>query len=344
MPHSHPVSLKDIAELAQVSVMTASRVLANKGHVSPAKMAAVRAAAEQLGYQPNPMVQQIMSEMRRGRANAFIGTIAFLNSSSHEEDWQKLPYLRPSRDGARQRAISTGFAFDDIWINQPGWSPARTLSVLQARGIRGLLVVPGSDPKQFKFDLSTFALASFGGLAFDLPIHQVLPDHFYNYATCYRELWNLGYRRIGFFAPDYELSVSGEESLGGYLSAQWHSPVANRVPVGAGSKNWETSEKVFKQWVHDVRPDAVIANYNQVDRWLNELGLDIPRDIGLAHPGLAADVEGWAGIDADLFEQGAQAVNLLTAQIFRNEHGLPEKPKRITIKGRWAPGKTAVAH
>jgi LacI family transcriptional regulator len=341
MPAVRSVSLKDIAALAGVSTMTVSRVLGDKGHVSPAKQQAVREAAKRLGYQPNPVVQQIMSDLRRGRAHAFRGTIAFLNSSPEENSWHTLPYLRPCWDGARQRAEETGFAFDDIWINRPGWSPARTHGVLKSRGIRGLLVVPGSSPEQFRFPLEDFALASFGGLAFPLAIHEVLPDYFHNYATCYRRLWDLGYRRIGLFAPQYELAISGEESLGGFLSAQWRSPARNRVPVGSYSPNWGQAEAAFKEWVREVRPDAVIANYNQVRRWLLEIGLSCPKDIGLAHPGLAEDVEGWSGIDADLRAQGAQAVDLLTAQIFRNEQGIPSQPKRLTIRGTWTAGRTA---
>jgi LacI family transcriptional regulator len=340
MPEARSVSLKDIAALAGVSTMTVSRVLGAKGQVSEAKRAAVRAAADRLGYQPNPMVQQMMSDLRRRRAHAFRGTLAFLNSSTTEEDWRRLPYLRPCWEGARRRALESGFAFDEIWINRPGWSPARTHGVLKSRGIRGLLVVPGSTPEQLAFPLQEFALASFGGLAFPLAIHQVLPDHFANYGTCYRRFWELGYRRIGLFAPAYELAISGEESLGGFLSAQWRSPQKNRIPVGSGSVNWTSSEDAFKKWVLHTRPDAVIANYNQVRRWLTEIGLICPRDIGLAHPGLAEDVEGWSGIDADLHAQGAQAIDLLTGQIFRNEKGLPYQPKRLTIRGTWVDGRT----
>lgn len=343
MPDARSVSLKDIAALAGVSTMTVSRVLGGKGQVSPEKRSAVQSAAQKLGYQPNPMVQQIMSDLRRRRAHAFRGTIAFLNSSCEEDDWRRLPYLRPCLEGARSRAKESGFAFDEIWINRPGWNASRTHAVLKARGIRGVLVVPGSNPEQFTFPLDDFALASFGGLAFPLPIHEVLPDHFHNYAFCYRQLWDLGYRRIGLFAPRYELAISGEESLGGYLSAQWRSPANNRVPVGSDSANWAESEIPFKRWVRRARPDAVIANYNQVRRWLSEIDLECPRDIGLAHPGLAEDVEGWSGIDADLHAQGAQAVDLLTAQIFRNEQGLPKQPKRLTIRGTWVASRTTCA-
>ncbi len=340
MPSERNVSLKDLAAAAGVSTMTVSRVLSGRGLVSAERRAAVEAAARRLGYRVNPLVRRMMSELRRNGSGGFRGTVAFLNSSRREEDWREMPYLRPSWEGARQQAAAAGFAFDEIWINAPGWTPARTHAVLRTRGIDALLVVPGSNPHQVAFPLDEFALASFGGLAFDLPVHQVLPDYFFNAGLCYRRLWELGYRRIGLFVPNYERRMTDDASVGGYLAAQWESHPRARLAVGTHPENWQSSESAFKRWVRQTRPDAVIATYNEAGRWLRELGLQIPRDMGLVHPGLADDVAGWSGVDPDHYAQGAQAVDLLTAQVFRNERGLPRQPKRTTIKGRWVEGST----
>jgi LacI family transcriptional regulator len=340
MPSERNVSLKDLAAAAGVSTMTVSRVLSGRGLVSAQRRAAVEAAARRLGYRMNPLVRRMMSELRRGGGGSFRGTVAFLNSSQREADWREMPYLRPSLEGAKAQAAAAGFAFDEIWINAPGWTPARTHAVLRTRGIDALLVVPGSNPEQVAFPLDEFALASFGGLAFDLPVHQVLPDYFYNVGLCYRQLWELGYRRIGLFVPHYEQRMTDGAGVGGYLAAQWELRSRHRLEIGTHPENWQSSETAFKRWVKQTRPDAVIATYNETGRWLRELGLEIPRKIGLVHPGLAGDVAGWSGVDPDHYAQGAQAVDLLTAQVFRNERGLPRQPKRTTIKGRWVEGTT----
>jgi hypothetical protein len=41
------------------------------------------------------------------------------------------------------------------------------------------------------FDFSGFAPAFFGGLSFELPVHQVLPDYFHNDSMRFNELWQL---------------------------------------------------------------------------------------------------------------------------------------------------------
>lgn len=345
MSASSSVRLKDVAQRAGVSIMTASRVLADHAGVSPASREAVQRAARELGYQPNPMIRRVMSELRRGRSHAVTATITFLNTGSTESDWRTLPYLRPAWEGARERALASGFAFDELWISAPAWSARRTEGVLAARGIQGLLVVPGTDPAQLTFPLDDFALAGLGGLTFDLPLHQVLPDHAHNYAQCYRQLWALGYRRIGLFVTDYDLRLGQHEQLGGYLSARWCTPAAHPVAVGgADAANWQVAEPTFKHWVRHERPDAVIANHSAAAGWLADLGLRPPDDIGLVHAGLAADVAGWSGIDPDLRTQGAHAVDLITSQLLRNEFGPPPRPKRLTLRGTWVAGRTTRPH
>lgn len=53
-------TLKDVAELAGVGLGTASRVVSGKGSVSPATMAKVRAAIDQLGFQPSHAARSLM--------------------------------------------------------------------------------------------------------------------------------------------------------------------------------------------------------------------------------------------------------------------------------------------
>ena len=55
------VTLNDVAAVAQVSTITASRVLRGLTNVSPDLAARVRAAAERLGYVPDPAARALAS-------------------------------------------------------------------------------------------------------------------------------------------------------------------------------------------------------------------------------------------------------------------------------------------
>ncbi len=334
------VSLRDVASKAGVSPMTASRALSGRVKVSEAKRQAVLDAAKQLGYQVSPLVRSVMSEMRRQKVNTFSGTLAFLNTSNDESSWHRLSYNRAYLEGAHKQAKAAGFILDEIWIGGSDWNPATTRRVLVSRGIRGILIPPGGTKQQMGFDFSGFAVAAFGGLPFDLSAHQVMPDYFHNYAMCFDELWKLGFRRIGLFTPEYDLTSSGQEVVGGFLAAQWRKPRKYHIPVGHDSANWQAAESNFLRWLDRHRPDAIVVNYGPALHWLEKRGIQVPGEVGIAHPGLAQDVDGWSGIDIQRQLQGAHAVDLLTAQILRNESGLPAQPKRVIIGGKWVNGKT----
>ena len=70
-------TLKDVAQMARVSEMTASRVLRGKGEASPYTCDRVRDAAKTLGYVPN----QIAGSLSSNRVN-LIGVIVPSVSSS----------------------------------------------------------------------------------------------------------------------------------------------------------------------------------------------------------------------------------------------------------------------
>jgi len=61
LPPKRPLTLRDVSEASGVSEMTVSRVLRNKGDVSPATRQRVQDAAKQLGYVPNKIAGALAS-------------------------------------------------------------------------------------------------------------------------------------------------------------------------------------------------------------------------------------------------------------------------------------------
>ncbi len=52
-------TIKDVAELAGVSIATVSRVMKGARNVSPKALAAVNSAIQQLDYHPNALARQL---------------------------------------------------------------------------------------------------------------------------------------------------------------------------------------------------------------------------------------------------------------------------------------------
>ena len=98
------------------------------------------------------------------------------------------------------------------------------------------------------------------------------------------------------------------------------------------------------------KPEVVVSSIlflPHVHAALKSAGHKVPGDIGLIslstgpHPGEAGvDAVVVTGVDPMARQMGIAAVNQLTAQLFRNERGLPEFPNCTTIPTQWVEGET----
>lgn len=89
------VTLKDVAEQAEVSVFTASRALSGEGGVSPQAMERVQHAADELGYVVNELARALRGSKSRmlgvltaDIGNAFFGTLVqAIDTTAYREGW-----------------------------------------------------------------------------------------------------------------------------------------------------------------------------------------------------------------------------------------------------------------
>jgi LacI family transcriptional regulator len=96
----------------------------------------------------------------------------------------------------------------------------------------------------------------------------------------------------------------------------------------------------FGRWIERQRPDVVITIGPTVGTWLKELGLRVPRDIGLANVDVALDTPGTTGIDQSPRIIGAAAIDLLISLIHHHERGVPAVPRVTKVQGTFFAGKT----
>jgi LacI family transcriptional regulator len=75
-----------------------------------------------------------------------------------------------------------------------------------------------------------------------------------------------------------------------------------------------------------------------VDRWVAELGMSVPQDVGLVHLDCSNETGGLSGINAQPEVIGAAAVDLLVGQLHAYEYGIPRREKIISVSGHWTPG------
>ncbi|MFF1380580.1 LacI family DNA-binding transcriptional regulator [Streptomyces sp. NPDC058308] len=206
-PRSGQPTLRDVAERAGVSAMTASRVLRDDPQVLPATRERVRAAAAALGYRPN----EVARSLRLGRGTGLVGLVV---TNLANPFYSRLALGVDSvvaRHGLKTVIGNTG--------QDPG-AERELVADLLARRVDGIIAVPaGADQRHLAAaaaDGVPVVLASRPpeGFAADC----VLVDDFGGAHAATARLLARGHRRIGFLGSPPAV-YTGTERLRGYAAA-----------------------------------------------------------------------------------------------------------------------------
>lgn len=330
------ITIRDVAAAVGVSVSTVSRALRNDPCISQARREAIQSRAQQLGYRPNPLVSALMAQVRPRRHAHHPVAIAILqcyprNQTSFSEYYEQ---------GIRERAEMFGYRIEPLFLDDLSSLGRRLDRVLDARGIRGLIVLPV--PAGVVLDAFSYErlAASTVDPSLKRPhLHRASSDYFQGMTTALERLTTMGYKRIGFVIAATEAVRIGDLWLGAYLRWQLTLPPKQRLAVHMPRQN---TRQAFTEWLRREKPDALVSNEPPyLLEWLAAAGVSIPHDIAYAclggqHDGLTA------GIDQHEVQVGWTAFDLVVSQLNRNEYGLPTVPQMVLVEGVWVDGPTAV--
>ncbi|MGI5950701.1 MAG: LacI family DNA-binding transcriptional regulator [Brooklawnia sp.] len=262
------VRIDDVAREAGVSIATVSRVLNGKGRVNPQMTELVRAAAERLGYRPNVLAQ--------GLATGEYRTIGVVVPDLGN------PYFTDILSTIVADAADDGFR---VVISDARGSASDELNAcLQYRPyVDGLIVV---SPRMSAADLAVLAAEQLPVVLVNrhepgIELPAVLADTRSATVELCRHLAELGHRRVAYIAGP-ESSWQNSERLAGLDDARelgiTSVVIASEGTIQAGH---DAAEQAL-----GANPTAILA-FNDlaaigVMTRLNELGLQVPRDISVA--------------------------------------------------------------
>lgn len=324
---SSRVTMRDLAAVAEVSVMTVSYALRNSPEVSAAERARIQAIAGQLGYRPDPLLSHLMAHLRTHRAPKSSGNLALLTMLDAE-------FVRRLIAGATQRAGQLGYALDRIDLRTVKNTAALTRTLV-ARGVAGIVLAPVEDPGFYRdlLDWSKFAAVAMTYSIVNLPVNRVVAHHYENAIRTFARLKERGFKRIGLaMTPDMEFRAN--HSYSGAYSRRGPIEGDTLLPILLLDEDRRTA---VPRWFKEHKPDAVVlANSNHYRESI------VPHVAAttLKHVAFAcldyAPRDRIAGID-QLFETiGGRAVDDVVAQILRSERGLRSNPTVTMVEGIWA--------
>lgn len=332
------IGIKDVAQLAGVSVGTVSNVLNRPDSVSRAKRDLVQQAIAQLGYVPNNAARQLKAGISRD-----IGLIVV--------DTQNPFYGTMSR-AAESAAEELGLG---VFVANSGGRPNREefyLSQFEQQRCRGILVTPTAT------DLTSHDLIAERGsriVLVDTEHHPtyccVSADDFFGGKLAVSHLLELGCQRIAVFGGPARFSQVTARLAGAQAAAAGHPEVSldyyepEEMSILAG-------RELLKQALEaqTPRPDAIFAMNDMLATGVLQAALmrddvDIPTDIALIGYDdidfCANAIVPISSIRQPSAAMGRWAVKLLETEI---AEGVPHKHRSITLEPELVARQSTLGH
>lgn len=331
------VTLLEIARRLGVSKTAVSLALRGKPGLSATTNARILRLAHELGYAPNPVSAELMALVRAKRHKTGAQTIAFINTFMDPTLLRRIPGFAAFVTGAEKRAPQFGYAVEVFEARAKGMSGERLAGILQARGIRGILVGPrwAMEP-ELQFPWERFAVVLVGEAESGPHLHRVCNHHVHGCATALSRLAAKGYRRVGVildraqeekYRYDYILGVEQFRRTDGH---------GVKVEILLYDKR---DDAVLEKWIRSNGFDALVSLSDEIVPMWERMRTDGGRDLGYAN--LSTTPGGrWSGINQHTEEIGAASVDMLRGLLLDGERGTAQRPRILLIEGDWIEGET----
>jgi LacI family transcriptional regulator len=336
------ITMREIATLAGVSVMSVSRALRHGRQVAPEVRARIQEIAEKHGYQPDPAMTALCSYRLRMRPPSAHTAVAYLTTNNTRGGYQADSIMLDAFNGAQQRGAELGYRVEPVWFNELTRRGLSATEVLLARGFKGLIVakLPSIDLDVW-MNWQKFSCVAIGYSLRKPALHFVASHLFQVMLLAFAKALEHGYKRPGFLLTEDLNERTLHQFHGAFLSEQQRLPVKDRLPVG-----WTTNSQLREDaelYLEKYRPDVLLSMTPVLLGELQKIGLKIPRDLGYVDLHVVARDSGRAGVYQDLTHIGRTAMDRLHFLMQEGERGPPTVPLGTTLHGEWISGPTLLS-
>jgi|APCry1669189241_1035207.scaffolds.fasta_scaffold00541_1 LacI family transcriptional regulator len=335
-------SMKHVAKVANVSTMTVSLALRSHPSIPEKTRQRIALIAEKIGYRPNPLVSALMADIKSKRSKPSSTVIAFINAHPPDAHWRNLSSLERLRNGLALYAEKLGYSISEFKLGEHGVSEKRLISILQSRGIRGVVFAPfPSSETRLKNDWSGFACVAIGYSLYYPHFHCAVNHQIHSVRQVFEELRTLGYKRIGFAISTTDDKRASHNWMSSFLLEK-HNAIEskNDLPLFL-TQDWEIQK--FITWFRANKPEAIVTTNSELQELLIADGIKAPEDVGIAFLHLFTEMKNCSGIDQNDERIAEAAFDLVIEQLYTNSLGPVKYPKIVLIEGKWVKGKTALA-
>jgi LacI family transcriptional regulator len=333
---SRHVTVKDVAEAANVALSSASRVLTDHPNVSEGMRQRVLAAAERLGYEPDLVARTL----RTGNSRTLGFLVADLDNPISSS------FIRGAEDSARARGYGL------LLTNSEG-DPAHDAENLQLflrRRVDAIILLTSDSGSEVEGVLESSTVPAVV-LDRDLPSGSSASSVFFDHANGMHEatghLLERGHRQVAFVGGPEELRPVSDR-LAGYVRAfQDHDLLVDRSLISTGSLRPAFGRTEARRLLEsDTPPTALIVGGNQllngVLEAIHDLDLRVGEDLALVS---CDDVDltrlyqpSISSVVRDVYKSGQIAAELAIEQLTEDD-----VPVRTVLLPTWFVARDSTA-
>ncbi|MFB4162796.1 LacI family DNA-binding transcriptional regulator [Alteribacillus sp. JSM 102045] len=325
------VTIKDVAQKANVAASTVSRVIANSSRISTATKERVREAMEELGYHPNFHARSL--------ANQSTKTIGIVMPSSAKVAFQN-PFFPEVIRGISTKAYQKGYG---LYLSTGQTEEERFEEIVQmveGQRVDGIvllysrkndLLMPYLQKKKFPFVLI--------GRPYDLPEQEVTHvnnDNFKAAKMVTEYLSLLGHRQIAFIGGNMEYVVTLDH-MKGYKQAleQAGIKVDDSYIVYHDELEEGGQEAIIELMSLQDPPTALVVADDLMTfgvlRMLADTGVSIPDELSIVsfNNVMISELSSppMTTVDIHIFELGSKAVDCLFEKMLEKD----SEPKSVIV-------------
>lgn len=340
-PHKQ-VTILEIAVRADLGKATVSLALRDDPRIRETTRARVKKLAKEMGYRPNPIISQVMSQLRSDRASTFRGTVALINESNQKGILETNSTFRSLAGGFREKSEALGFKVNDFWLGDPVLEqPKRLAEIFYARRIEGVALVAMPErsflPECFQPIISRSVFVGLGVQLLNPGIHCCANNQFTTSGSAVRKLINAGKKRIGLvISQQIDRLLDGRFSLG-FRHALEEIGISPEVASRQIHFFDPTDRMGFQMWSEKMKPDGLITTHTEIADWLRKQPGEA-RNVALAHLDWDSSMTGWAGMNQNNRSVGSSGADVLMAHLMRRELDLPPFAKTLLVESSWQDG------
>lgn len=318
----------------------------NHPRISAATKARIARLAQKHKYVVDGRVTELMRSIRQhaeGEPTSSVGLISLYPEARPWANRERYGHLARLHRSMIKRAGELGYRVEEFWVRNPEMSMARLATIIETRGIRGLLSLGAPELEdEIPSELQRFVIVT-QGASIRTKLHRVGSHFAHNASLLMEQLKARGYQRPGAVLQEFQDGRNAHVMAAMYLYYSKYVFGGADLPIFYARTSVDQRE--LKTWYEAHRPDVVIyadhrKHYPSLQAFFRSQRISIPRDLGLAVLDAAAHPPGISGVRQAVEQMGLSAVDMLVSRLHQGESGLPRVAKIEKVEGDWVEGST----